>query len=281
VRLQRELFGEQNPSVMRSKEVLGVAERHLGNPERARDLLAEAVKRAKRSEHAYASTLQIVDNLAEAWRDLGELDKAEQCHRETMAGFEKLVGPDAQLTIGCGYHLLKVLYLQGKREPLQTLAAELLTRCERTFGKDDYRTLDVLQVLAVAIKDGGDVAQAAKLMQRAFDGVAKDRGEVHPATFSAGHNLAKARLAAHDRQGSLAISKHLIDLLAREPDPAKQLPPPFPGITWLLRAKALLLDEQTDDAKAAAATASKLLQLVMLGDDPRLVEAIQIAGEGK
>jgi hypothetical protein len=117
--------------------------------------------------------------------------------------------------------------------------------------------------------------------QRAFDGVVKDRGEVHPATFHAGHNLAKARLAAHDRSGSLAISKHLVDLLARDPDPAPQLPPPFPGITWLLRAKALLLDEQAEDAAVAAATASKLLQPVIKGDDPRLVEAMQLAGEGK
>lgn len=81
--------------------------------------------------------------------------------------------------------------------------------------------------------------------QRAFDGVVKDRGEVHPATFHAGHNLAKARLAAHDRSGSLAISKHLVDPLARDPDPAPQLPP------------------------------------VIKGDDPWLVEAMQLAGEGK
>ncbi|MFT4843329.1 MAG: serine/threonine protein kinase [Candidatus Azotimanducaceae bacterium] len=245
----------------------------LGDPEAARDLLTEAVKRARRGKEPEASTLQIVDNLAEAWRDLGDLDKAAKCHRECMAGFEKFVGPDDQLTIGCGYHLLKVLYQQGKRVELESLAKDLLERCERTFGKDDYRTLDVLQALAVAVKDRGDVQQAAVLMNRAFVGVSNDRGEVHPATFNAGHNLTKARIAASDRPGALEISKHLIDLLARDPDPAKQLPPPFPGLTWLLRAQALFAAEQPEQAKVAAAKAIELLSAAVKPDDPLLKQA--------
>ncbi|MFT4511455.1 MAG: serine/threonine protein kinase [Planctomycetota bacterium] len=245
----------------------------LHDPEAARDLLAEAVNRAKRSGAPDSSTLQIVDNLAEAWRDLGELDKAAKCHRETMAGFEKMVGPDDQLTIGCGYHLLKVLHKQGKRDELETLAKDLLERCERTFGKDDYRTLDVLQALAVAVKDRGDVQTAAALMKRAFVGVAKDRGDVHPATFNAGHNLTQARIAAGDRQGALSISKHLIDLLAGEPDPAKQLPPPFPGMTWLLRAQALAGAEQPEQAKVAAQKAVELLSGAVKPDDALLKQA--------
>ncbi len=256
---------------------LGTLMLGLRDPEAARDVLAEAVKRAKRSDHPVASTLQIVDNLAEAWRDLGELDKAAKCHRETMAGFEELVGPDDQLTIGCGYHLLKVLHRQGKRDELETLATELLERCERTFGEDDYRTLDVVQALAVAIKERGDVQQAAALMARAFVGVVKDRGEVHPATFHAGHNLTMARIAASDRQGALSISKHLIDLLARDSDPARQLPPQFPGLTWLLRARALFAAEQPELAVAAAAKSVALLTAAVSADDPLLVQAKQLA----
>lgn len=271
------LLGKDDPATLATMHNLGVLLLGLRDPEGARDLLREAVARARRAGEAEWSMLMMMDNLAEAWRDLGQLDRAAECHRECMAGFERIVGPDDQLTIGCGYHLLKVLYRQGKRDELETLARDLLARCERTFGAEDYRTLDVLTALAAALRQGGEFDEAAKLMTRAYVGIAKDRGETHPATFNAGHNLTQARIAAGDREGALAISKDIVDRLDREPAP--QLPPPFPGLTWLFRAQALAMAEQPDDARKAALRAIELLQPVVPADHPQLQAAKNLVSQ--
>lgn len=271
------LLGLDDYATIVTMHNLGTLMLNLRRPEDARDVLAAALERCERSDHPVGSTLQIADNLAQAWGDLGELHKAAARHREAMQGFEDLMGPDNHLTIGCGYHLLKVLHKQGKHGELETLAKDLLTRCERTFGEDDYRTMDVLQALAVAMSNRGAVTEAAGMMTRAYDAVVRGRGEVHPATFNAGHNLTETRIAAQDKEGALQITEHLTTLLNQDPDPAPQLPPPFPGLTWLLRARALALAERPAEAATAAQKAVELLQPIVEADDKLLVEARKLA----
>jgi tetratricopeptide (TPR) repeat protein len=137
------LLGPEHDDTIVTMHNLGNLQLHLDRFEAAERTLSAAVQRCRDGNVPAASRLQIEDNLAEVWRELGRLDEAAQKHREMMAEYDAMVGPDHQITIGCGYHLLKVLYAQRAFEELHELATDLLVRCERTFGERDYRTMDV------------------------------------------------------------------------------------------------------------------------------------------
>ncbi|MCR9248714.1 MAG: serine/threonine-protein kinase [bacterium] len=226
----------------------------LRDPAAARDVLVDAVDRAERSGHPPASTWQITDNLAEAWAALGNLDRAARKHRAAMTAFTDLVGPNHHVTIGCGYHLLKVLHRQGERDALEELATDLLARCERTFGRDDYRTLDVLQALAAALMQRGDSATAVAHMERAFTTAVRQQGIAHPRTFQTAHNLMQAQLGSDRASAAIVTSDPLVEALEQDPELADQLPPGTVGITWLLRAQALAT---TSDNAATLTAATK------------------------
>ncbi|MCK5942662.1 MAG: tetratricopeptide repeat protein, partial [Planctomycetes bacterium] len=277
VRAARErLLGEHAPPTIRVMHNLGVLQLGLGDAEGAERVLAEAVRRGRAADHPRSSLLQIEDNLAEAWRELGRLDDAARKHRETMQGFAELFGDDHQITIGCGYHLLKVLHRQGDADRLHALATDLLGRCERAFGDDDYRTMDVLQALAAAKNGLGDAVGAAALMARAYDAVARARGALHPATFRAGRNLTLARLAAGDVDGALEVTAELLGKLTQVE--VRQLPAACPGETWLARANALDAAGRADEGRRAAAAAVDALVGAVPAEHPLLREARARAG---
>jgi len=271
------LLGESAYNTLATMHNYGIAKLGLRDAEGAAEVLTEAARRARASDHPLSSTLQIEDNLAEAWRDLGELDKAAAKHRETMRGYGELYGKDHHVTIGCGFHLLKVLYRQRRFDEQHELATDLLDRCVRTFGENDYRTMDVLQALAAAKNQLGDVDGAATLMTRAFDAVSSDRGELHPATFNAGHNLAMARIAAKDAEGADRITAEMIRRLGDADE--QQLPPPFPGLTWLLRARALDAVGQEANAGKAAARAVEAFAGKVPDANPYVIEARERANQ--
>jgi len=277
VAARERLLGPDDYATIVTMHNLGNLYLNLRQPEEARDVLADALRRCERSDHPVGSTLQIADNLAQAWCDLGELDKAVAKHREAMLGFEKLMGPDNHLTLGCGYHLLKVLKEQKNFVEIESLARDLLARCERTFGKEDYRTMDILQALAFGVQGQGQKKEAAGMMQRAFDAIAKDRGAVHPATFNAGHRLSTARIQADEGDEALAITARLVEMLNSNPEAAGQLPPIFPGKTMLLRARALAFAGKAEEAKAAAQKAVALFDEVVKVDEDLLAEAMKLA----
>ncbi|MCA8973315.1 MAG: protein kinase [Planctomycetes bacterium] len=275
---ERLLGRDAEPTVI-TMHNLGTLLLGLRRPEEARDVLADALARAEAAGHADASTWQIADNLAGAWAALGELDRAAAAHRRAMQGFEELVGPDHRLTLGCGYHLLKVLYRQGERDALEELATDLLARCERAFGVDDYRTMDVLQALAAAHTQAGDWTTAITELRRAFAAVARNRGTAHPDTFNAGHNLAMAQLGAEQAEAALATTAGLIAVIGAEPEAMQQMPPGSIGLTWLLQARALRLAGRRAEALTAARTARQSLSADLSAEHELATQAAALEAE--
>ncbi|MBX3464151.1 MAG: serine/threonine protein kinase [Planctomycetes bacterium] len=245
----------------------------MQRPDEAHAVLRDCLDRATAGGEGRLSTWQIADNLAEALRDLGRLDEAIAAHRTAMADCARLLGPDHALTLGCGYHLLKALHRRGDRAEFAALAGELLPRCERTFGPEHRRTMDMLTAVAIARQQAGDATGACADFGRAFATQRRQLGAAHPDTFTAGHNLAAAQLAAGAFADALATGTALVEVL---PD-ATDLLPGVAGCSQLLFAEALagLGDERAD---AAAGLALERLQTELPAGHPLRQRAEQLVG---
>ncbi|MCA8948356.1 MAG: protein kinase [Planctomycetes bacterium] len=273
------LLGEAAPETIVTLHTLGTLLLTLDEPAAARDVLADAVARSERSGEPAASTWQIADNLAQAWARLGRLDEAAAQHRAAMEFFDGLAGPDHLVTLGCGYHLLQVLRMQNDCKALEQLATDLLARCQRAFGADDYRTMDVLQALGVARLQAGDHEAATRHFERAFEVLGRQSGPLHPGTLGAGQNLVLAELAGRRTEAAVATSKRLVDALASDATTAAQLPAATAGATWLLRARALLQAERREEALDAAERARSRLAAELAVDHPLALQAIELVRE--
>jgi tetratricopeptide (TPR) repeat protein len=248
------VLGPDAEATLATMHNLGTLLLSMQRPADARDVLQQCLERSERSGHGRTATWQVADNLAEAWRELGDLERAAATHRQAMAGYTELLGADHALTLGCGYHLLKVLRQQGDFAALRDLAAELVPRCERTFGREHRRTMHVLAAHAVGLMNCGDATAACALFERAYGVQLRDLGPAHPDTFTAGNNLVGGRLAAGDAAGALAVSTDLVGRL----QPPPELPPGLVPSLWLSHARALAAAGRTDEARRAASTARTL-----------------------
>jgi len=246
-----------------------------GEAEAARALLTDCLERSRAAGEARTSTWQIADSLAAAMAELGEFAPAAAMHREAMAGYAELLGPDHALTLGCAFHLLKTLHRAGDRDGMREVAFDLLPRCERTFGSDHRRTMDVLAAVALAKMQTGDGAGALADMARAHRTQVQNLGALHPDAFVAGNNLAESQLDLGVFDGALATTQALVDAL---PD-ASDVPPVRAGYTHFLHARALSGNGRAAAAADAAARAVELLQPALPADHAVLQRVRTLAGE--
>lgn len=244
-------------------------------PAAAHEVLRDCLDRSRAAGEARTSTWQIADNLAEALRDLGQLEAAAAMHRESMDGFARLLGPDHALTLGCGYHLLKVLHRSGDRVGMRALVLDLLPRCERTFGPDHRRTMGVLAAAALVRLQDGDTAGALGDFTRAFTVQQQTLGAAHPDTFLAGQNLAQTQLTVGDAAAALKTTTVLTAQLPRATD----VPPVSVHYTRLLHAKALAGTGDRVGAAASATDARDGLRALFAEDHPLLQQASALAAE--
>ncbi len=241
----------------------------------ARDVLSDCLERTRRGGAGATVTLQVADNLAEAWRDLGDLPRAAAMHRETLAACEQHLGPDHALTLGCGYHLLVTLHKQRDHAAMKALVDELLPRCERTFGAENRRTMDLLAAGAAAAIHAGDAATACRHFGRAYEVKQKNLGLSHPDTFLAGQNLAEGQLAAGDGAAAIATTTLLTERLPRSPD----VPPVSAAYTQLLHARALLASGRPTEAEPVAAMAHAALGALLPASHPQMQKAQALLAE--
>ncbi|MBL8754229.1 MAG: serine/threonine protein kinase [Planctomycetes bacterium] len=255
-------LGEGHADTLVTQHNLGTLLLAMARPQEAHDVLADCLERSRRAHEPDTSTWQIADSLAEAKAALGDLAGAAAMHREIRAGYERLLGPDHALTLGCAFHLLKVLHASGDRAGMRDLALDLLPRCERTFGRDHRRTMDVLAAVALAKMQAGDAAGALADMARAYDAQQRNLGLAHTDTFVAGNNLAEAQLELGAPGPALATTTTLAERLAAAPDvPAVRV-----GYTRFLHARALAANGRPAEAREEAAAARTLLEANLPSD---------------
>lgn len=269
------VLGPDHDSTTATLQSLGTLLLGTNRAAEARDVLSDCLERATRGGAGKTVTLQVADNLAEAWRDLGDLPRAAAMHRETMAACEQHLGPDHALTIGCGYHLLLVLHKQRDHVAMKALVDELLPRCERTFGAENRRTMDLLAAGAAAALHAGDAATACRHFGRAYDVKQKKLGPSHPDTFLAGQNLAEGQLAAGDGAAAIATTTVLTGRLPQSPD----VPPVSAAYTQLLHARALHASGSSREAEPVAAAAHATLGELLPASHPQLLKAAALLAE--
>ncbi len=258
------VLGPDAEPTLATLQCLGTLLLARDEPAAAKAVLQECLERCQRSHQAAASTWQIADNLAEAWRDLGDLDRAAATHREAMAGCSALLGPDHPLTLGCGYHLLKVLHLQGDLPAMRSLAEDLVARSERTFGAEHRRTMDMCAALASAMLRMGEAPAARDRFARIYAVAVAQRGACNPDTYIAGQNLSVAQLTAGEAEASLQTIERLVQDLPRAVDVSA----PGAAFTHLLHARALDALGRRSEAEQAAHAAASVLDAAGLTDHP-------------
>ncbi len=275
VQHRERVLGKDDEATVATLHCLGSLLLAMSRPDEARDVLQEALTRSQRGGHGDASTWQIADNLAECWRELGDLERAAAMHGEAIAGYSQLLGPDHALTLGCGYHLLKVLQRQGDVAGLRALADDLLPRCQRTFGADNRRTLFVMAAKAFALMQNGEAAAAREVCEQAFLGHKTSLGLAHPDTVVAGHNLVSAQLGANAAAAALATAGELVAVLPTATD----VPPVPRAYTHLLHAQSLAAVGRLAEAKTAAMAARVALVALLPAEHALVLAADQLLAQ--
>ncbi|HND22504.1 MAG TPA: tetratricopeptide repeat protein, partial [Acidobacteriota bacterium] len=157
-------------------------------------------------------TSNALNELAELYRDQGNLPKAESLHQRALAIREKVFGPD-HIAVARSLNNLGLLYRDkgdfGKAEQL-LLRSQAIR--EKKLGMNHPSIAVGFNNLALIAEHKGDYAQAESLYQRALEIQEKAVGQQHPDTALFLAHLAKLNRrkgdyakAQHQQQQALAI----------------------------------------------------------------------------
>jgi tetratricopeptide (TPR) repeat protein/tRNA A-37 threonylcarbamoyl transferase component Bud32 len=163
---------------------------------------------ALRREHLgpdHPATLHSMNNLANAYRDTGQLDKALPLIEQTLARQKEKLGPDHPATLS-SMHNLAVVYMDtGQRDKALPLLEEGLAKRKEKLGPDHPDTLNSMNGLAAAYRDAGQLDKALPLYEQALAKFKEKLGPDHPYTLSTMGNLAWAYLYAGQLDKALPL----------------------------------------------------------------------------
>ena len=209
--IQKQLFGNENPSVAASLDYVANVLSFQGKHTEAEMMLREAIAMGKKllgNEHPnVASSL---DNLAcvlirqsqtaVAPQKQRQLAEAEDLEREALAIRRKLFGNE-QLEVAQSLdNLALVFHAQGKNAEAESRLREALAMRQKLLGGENQPVAMSLLNLADALSEEGKYAEAEPLFREALAMRRKLDGSEHPdVAYALGHLAVLLR-----RQGKLA-----------------------------------------------------------------------------
>ena len=143
------------------------------------------------------------NSLAAAYQDAGRVAEAIQLFEQTLAGRERLLGPDDPDTMRTQDHLVRAYRAAGRVADAIPLVERTLAARVRLFGADHSSTLVSRNNLATAYRATGRPAEAVPLFEENTAACERLLGADHPRTLASRHSLDLARqeLARVGREG--------------------------------------------------------------------------------
>lgn len=175
-------------------QTIGVAQSNLGDPGSALPLLEEAVALrrplAGTGPEEASRLVDALDALGAALWDAGELDAAEQVHREALAGARN-AAPGGSFAVGVSLNnLARVLQDQGRFSEAREAQAEALDLFRRERGEIDPTVVSALTNLAQLVENLEGESAAEPLHRQAVAVVERLPAEEAVAAPTAYGNLA-------------------------------------------------------------------------------------------
>ena len=162
----------------------------------------------------HPATLGSRNDLAGAYRGVGDLGRAIPLYEQTVADRERVLGPDHPETLTSRNDLAGAYQAAGDLSRAIPLYEQTLADRERVQGPDHPETLTSRNDLAGAYQAAGDLSRAIPLYEQTLADRERVQGPDHPETLTSRNNLAGAYRAAGDL--SRAISLHEQTLADRE-----------------------------------------------------------------
>jgi serine/threonine protein kinase len=205
-RLRREL-GQDHPLTLAAQHAEARFYNYLGQFEQAVDLLERTLAGRERVLGAHMDTASTLHNLAYAWAELGEVERALEMDRRQLAIVEELAGPDSQEALVTSSSIAQGLTLLGRHAEAEQEFERILAGYRQHLGDLHPNTLSVMHNLAYLARVQGELALAE---QRYLEVLALRRdvlGSEHLQTMNTVANLGSLYLD----QGRLAEARPLID----------------------------------------------------------------------
>ena len=133
------------------------------------------------------------NSLAAAYEDAGRLAEAILLFEQTLAGRERLLGPDDPDTMLSRNDLARAYRDAGRVANAVPLVEQTLSTRERLFGADHPSTLASRNNLASAYRAIGRPAEAISLFEENIAVCEQLFGTDHPKTLASRHSLDRAR----------------------------------------------------------------------------------------
>ena len=169
----------------------------------------------KKYNEEHPETLELLNNLASAYDNLGDYQKAMEISKKTYALRCKVLGeehPDTLTTLSSmawAYHALG-----NYQKALELNEKAYILRC-RILGEEHPDTLTTLSNIALAYYVLGDYRKALELNKKAYGMQCKILGEEHLSTLATLNNLASVYGTLGDYQMQLGLNEMTYSLLCK------------------------------------------------------------------
>ncbi|MCX5357347.1 FxSxx-COOH system tetratricopeptide repeat protein [Streptomyces sp. NBC_00124] len=160
-------------------------------------------------------TLRAAHNLARAYNDTQDHERARALDEDTLARRRRLHGDDHPHTLTSAHNLAIRLSALGRHEEALALDEKTLVTRRRLVGSEHPDTLRTAAGLAIRLASGGRVEEAVALEEETLEARRRVLGLEHPETLRSASNLA-IRLAAVGRvEEALVLGEETLEAQRR------------------------------------------------------------------
>jgi tetratricopeptide (TPR) repeat protein len=139
--------------------------------------------------------------LASAYRGAGRLVEAIPLYERTLAGRERLLGPDHPSTLRSSNYLASAYREAGRLAEAIPLYERTRAGWHQLLGPDHARTLLSSSYLASAYREAGRLAEAIPLYEQTLARCTRALGSDHSLTRQVLRNLSRAKLTESQGPG--------------------------------------------------------------------------------
>ncbi len=191
LRLDQQLYGDDDPRVAASLYGLGARHRRLGDPARAEPLLRQALAIYSRSFGAdHTKVASVAGSLGLAIHAQGDLAEAREYLEQALATRRRLLGDGHLLVARSEKNLAALLLDQGEVAAAGELLERTLATLRRQRPAGDWMIADAESVWGGYLVAVGRTAEAEPLLRASMETLAAVKGEEDLHTLAARRRLA-------------------------------------------------------------------------------------------
>ncbi|KAK6543001.1 hypothetical protein TWF694_006932 [Orbilia ellipsospora] len=139
----------------------------------------------------HPKTLEAFGFIGELFRLQGDYAEATKWEKRVLEGYKTISGEDhPEIIINLLRQMVDAFFVNLKLDEALEYNQEVLTRCEKYFGKDHPSTFPCVSVMAAIFSEQKKYDQAMEWHERALAGLERALGTCHPSIFVIKHNIA-------------------------------------------------------------------------------------------